>query len=38
MSKSGLACTLQGSVVGFVEVTRDLGFWKKASLSDKSNG
>ena len=35
MSKSELACKLQGSAIGFVEVTRDLGFWKTASLSDK---
>jgi hypothetical protein len=38
MSKSELACKLQGSVVGFDGVTRDLGFWKMASLSDKGNG
>jgi hypothetical protein len=38
MSKSELACKLQGSAVGFIEVTRDLGFWKTASLSDKGNG
>jgi hypothetical protein len=36
MSKNELACKLQGSAVGFVEVTRDLGFWKIASLSDKT--
>jgi hypothetical protein len=38
MSKSELACKLQGSAIGFIEVTRDLGFWKTASLSDKGNG
>jgi hypothetical protein len=38
MSKSELACKLQGSAVGFVEVTRDLMFWKTASLSGKGNG
>jgi hypothetical protein len=38
MSKSELACKLQGSAVGFVEVTQDLGFWKIAPLSDKGNG
>jgi hypothetical protein len=38
MSKSELAYKLQGSAVGFVEVTRDLRFWKIASLSDKGNG
>jgi hypothetical protein len=38
MTKSELACKLQGSAVGFVEVTRDLWFWKIASLSDKGNG
>jgi hypothetical protein len=38
MSKSELACKLQGSEVGFVEVTRGLGFWKTASLSGKGNG
>jgi hypothetical protein len=38
MSKSELAYKLQGSAVGFVEVTPDLGFWKIASLSDKGNG
>jgi hypothetical protein len=38
MSKSELACKLQGSAVGFVGVTRDLGFWKTTSLSDKVNG
>jgi hypothetical protein len=37
MSKSELACKLQGSAVGFVEVTRDLGSWKTVSLSDKGN-
>jgi hypothetical protein len=36
MSKSELACRLQGSAIGFVEVTRDLGFWKTASLSGKA--
>jgi hypothetical protein len=38
MSKSELACRLQSSAVGCVEVTRDLGFWKTASLSGKGNG
>jgi hypothetical protein len=38
MSKSELACKLQGSAVGFVEVTRDLGFWKTTSLFGKGNG
>jgi hypothetical protein len=38
MCKSELVCKLQGSVVGCVEVTRDLGFWKTTSLSDKGNG
>jgi hypothetical protein len=38
MSKSELACKLQGSAVGFVGVTQDLGFWKIASLSGKGNG
>jgi hypothetical protein len=38
MSKSELACKLQGSVVGCVGVTRDHGFWKTTSLSDKGNG
>jgi hypothetical protein len=38
MSKSELACKLQGSAVGFFELTRDLGFWKIASFSDKGNG
>jgi hypothetical protein len=38
MSKSELACKLQDSAVGFVGATRDLGFWKKTSLSDKGNG
>jgi hypothetical protein len=38
MSKSELAYKLQGSVVGFVEVTQDLGFWKITSLSGKGNG
>jgi hypothetical protein len=38
MSKSELACKLQGSAVGFVDVTQDLGFWKTTSLSDKGNG
>jgi hypothetical protein len=38
MSKSELACKLEGSAVGFFEVTRDLGFWKTASLSGKGNG
>jgi hypothetical protein len=38
MSKSELACKLQGSAGGFVEVTRDLGFWKIASFFDKGNG
>jgi hypothetical protein len=38
MSKSELACRLQGSAVRGVEVTRDLGFWKIASLSSKGNG
>jgi hypothetical protein len=38
MSKSELACTLQGSAVGCVGVTRDLGFWKTTSLSGKGNG
>jgi hypothetical protein len=38
MSKSELACKLQVSVVGFVGVTWDLGFWKTASLPDKGNG
>jgi hypothetical protein len=28
MSKSELACKLQGSAIGFVEVTRDLRFGK----------
>jgi hypothetical protein len=36
MSKSDLSCKLQGSAVGFVGVTRDLGFWKTASLSGKA--
>jgi hypothetical protein len=38
MSKSELACKLQGSAVGFVEVTQNLGFWKTASLSGEGNG
>jgi hypothetical protein len=38
MSKSELACKLQGSAIGFVEVTWDLGFWKTTSLSGKGNG
>jgi hypothetical protein len=38
MSKSELARKLKGSVVGFVEVTRDLGFWKTTSFSGKGNG
>jgi hypothetical protein len=38
MTKSELAYKLQGGVVGFFEVPRDLGFWKIASLSDKGNG
>jgi hypothetical protein len=38
MNKSELAYKLQGSAVGCVGVTRDLGFWKTASLSDKDNG
>jgi hypothetical protein len=38
MSKREPACKLQGSAVGFVEVTWDLGFWKTASLSIKGNG
>jgi hypothetical protein len=38
MSKSELACKLQGSAVGFVEVTQDLGVWKTTSLSGKGNG
>jgi hypothetical protein len=38
MSKSELAYKQQRSAVGFVEVTRDLGFWKTASLSGKGNG
>jgi hypothetical protein len=38
MSKSELAWKLQGSAVGFVEVIRDLGFWKTASLSGNGNG
>jgi hypothetical protein len=38
MSKSELACKLQGGAIGFVEVTWDLGFWKTASLSGKGNG
>jgi hypothetical protein len=38
MSKSELAYKLQGSAVGFVEVTRDLWFWKTALLSNKGNG
>jgi hypothetical protein len=38
MRKSELPCKLQGSAVGFVGVTRDLGFWKTASLFDKGNG
>jgi hypothetical protein len=38
MSKSELACKLQGSAIGFVEVTWDLRFWKTASLSGKGNG
>jgi hypothetical protein len=38
MSKSELACKLQDSAVGFVEVAWDLGFWKTASLSGKGNG
>jgi hypothetical protein len=32
MSKSELACKLQGSAVGFVEVTQDLGFWKNSII------
>jgi hypothetical protein len=38
MSKSELACKLQGSAVGFVDVTEDLGLWKTTSFSDKGNG
>jgi hypothetical protein len=38
MSKSELACKLQGSAVEFVEVTRDLEFWKTTSFSGKGNG
>jgi hypothetical protein len=38
MSKSELACKLQGSAIGFIEVTQDFGFWKTASLFDKGNG
>jgi hypothetical protein len=38
MSKSELACKLQGSTIRGVELTRDLGFWKTASLSGKGNG
>jgi hypothetical protein len=38
MSKSELDYKLQGSAVGFVEETRDLGFWKTTSLSGKGNG
>jgi hypothetical protein len=38
MSKSELACRLQGSAVRGVEVSWDLEFWKTASLSGKRNG
>jgi hypothetical protein len=38
MSKGKLAYKLQGSAVGFVKVTRDLGFWKTTTLSGKGNG
>jgi hypothetical protein len=38
MSKSELACKLQGSAVEFVEVTQDLRLWKTTSLSGKGNG
>jgi hypothetical protein len=33
MSRSELACKLQGSAVGFVGVTRDLGFGKQHHCS-----